>query len=138
MEDLDRGVTAVQVAGGVYVGWRMLGYEYDPTESNVTYNLYRDGMKLATISDSTNYLDPSGIASSRYSVSVVIKGVECSPSAEATPWAQEYLTIPLSPPPTGPHGGTYSANDASVGDLDGDGKLDLVLKWDPSNSKDNS
>jgi rhamnogalacturonan endolyase len=33
---------------------------------------------------------------------------------------------------------TYSANDASVGDLDGDGQYELVLKWDPSNSKDNS
>jgi rhamnogalacturonan endolyase len=33
---------------------------------------------------------------------------------------------------------TYSANDASVGDLDGDGQYEIVLKWDPSNSKDNS
>jgi hypothetical protein len=33
---------------------------------------------------------------------------------------------------------TYSANDVSVGDLDGDGQYELVLKWDPSNSKDNS
>uniref|UniRef100_UPI000463BBEF rhamnogalacturonan lyase n=1 Tax=Bacillus subtilis TaxID=1423 RepID=UPI000463BBEF len=33
---------------------------------------------------------------------------------------------------------TYSANDASVGDVDGDGQYELILKWDPSNSKDNS
>jgi rhamnogalacturonan endolyase len=33
---------------------------------------------------------------------------------------------------------TYRANDASVGDLDGDGEYEIVLKWDPSNQKDNS
>ncbi len=32
----------------------------------------------------------------------------------------------------------YSPNDASVGDLDGDGELEIVLKWDPSDSKDAS
>ena len=46
--------------GGVYVGWRMMGYEYDKTASNVAYNLYRDGTKIATVTDSTNYLDASG------------------------------------------------------------------------------
>jgi rhamnogalacturonan endolyase len=138
MEDLDRGVVAVKVSGGVYVGWRMMGYEYDKTASNVAYNLYRDGAKVATVTDSTNYLDASGTAASTYAVSVVIKGTECPRSDAASVWAGTYLSIPLSPPPTGPNGGTYSANDASVGDLDGDGKLDLVLKWDPSNAKDNS
>jgi hypothetical protein len=33
---------------------------------------------------------------------------------------------------------TYVANDASVGDLDGDGQYEIVLKWDPTNAKDNS
>ena len=33
---------------------------------------------------------------------------------------------------------TYTANDASVGDLDGDGDFEIVLKWEPSNAKDNS
>jgi len=48
MENLDRGVVAVMVTGGVYVGWRMFGYEYDTTASNVSYNLYKDGTKLRT------------------------------------------------------------------------------------------
>jgi len=138
MEDLDRGLVALKVSGGVYVGWRMLGYEYDKTESNVAYALYRDGSKIATVTDSTNYLDATGTTSSSYTVSAVLKGVECAKSEASKAWAQAYLSIPLTPPATGPNGGTYSANDASVGDLDGDGQLDLVLKWDPSNSKDNS
>ncbi len=138
LEDLDRGVVAVKVSGGVYVGWRMQGYEYDKTATNVAYDLFRDGTKLATVTDSTNYLDKDGTAQSSYSVRAVIKGAECAQSEGVKPWAENFITIPLTPPATGPNGGTYNANDASVGDLDGDGKLDLVLKWDPSNAKDNS
>ena len=138
LENLDRGVVAVVVAGGVYVGWRMFGYEYDTTASSVAYNLYRDGTKITTVTDSTNFLDASGTATSKYTVTAVIKGTEGPESPAVTPWAQNYLNIPLSPPPAGPNGGTYSANDASPGDLDGDGQLDIVLKWDPSNSKESS
>ncbi len=138
MEDLDRGVVALKVPGGVYVGWRMLGYEYDPIEANVAYNLYRDSTKLATVTDSTNYLDASGTESSKYSVSLVVQGAECERSDEVEPWEDEYLSIPLTPPANGPNGGSYNANDASTGDLDGDGQLDIVLKWDPSNARDNS
>ncbi len=135
MEDLDRGVVAVTVTGGVYIGWRMMGYEYDTNAANVAYNLYRDGTKVATVTNSTNYLDPAGKASSSYSVSAVISGTECAQSAGVTPLAQNYITIPLTPP-TGT--ATYNANDGATGDLDGDGKLDIVLKWDPSDAQDNA
>jgi len=138
MEDLDRGLVAVVTGDGVYVGWRMQGYEYDKTAANVSYDLYRDGTKLANVTDSTNYLDKAGTASSSYAVRALIRGAECALSAAVKPIAQNYLSIPLTPPPKGPHGGTYNANDASVGDLDGDGQLDVVLKWDPSNAQDNS
>jgi hypothetical protein len=138
MENLDRGVVAVVVTGGVYVGWRMLGYEYTGTDGDISYNLYRDGAKVQNVTDSTNFLDSAGKSSSKYTVSAVIKGVEGPQSAAVTPWAQQYLSIPVSPPPDGPLGGKYSPNDSSPCDLDGDGQLDIVLKWDPSNSQDSS
>ena len=69
----------------------------------------------------------------------VLKGTEGAQSPAVTPWAQQYLTIPLTAP-TDPSGGgaTYTPNDGAPGDLNGDGILDLVLKWDPSNSHDNA
>jgi len=125
MENLDRGVVAVKVSGGVYVGWRMFGYEYDTTASNVSYNLYKDGAKLASVTDSTNYLDAAGSTSSKYSVTAVIKGTEGPQSDAVTPWAQQYTSIPVTPPASG-----YSVNDGATGDFDGDGKLDIVVKWE--------
>jgi hypothetical protein len=139
MEDLDRGVVAVKVTGGVYLGWRMMGYEYNPTSpTSIAYNVYRGTTKLATVTDSTNYLDASGTANSTYTVAAVINGSECAQSPSVTTWAQNYLRIPLAVPATSPSGATYSANDGSTGDLDGDGILDIVLKWDPSDAQDNS
>jgi rhamnogalacturonan endolyase len=138
MENLDRGVVAVKVTGGVYVGWRMFGYEYTGTDSDTTYNLYKDGTKLANVTDSTNYLDAAGTSTSKYTVSCVLKGVEGPQSTAVAVWAQQYQSIALSVPPKGTLGGTYTPNDASPGDLDGDGQMDIVLKWDPSNSQDSS
>jgi hypothetical protein len=135
MENLDRGVVAVKVSEGVYIGWRMFGYEYSKANpANISYQVYKGDVKLATVSDSTNYLDAAGTLDSTYSVAAVQGGTEGQRSSPVTPWAENYLRIPLSTP----NGGSYNANDASPGDLDGDGKLDLVLKWDPSNAKDNS
>jgi len=150
MERLDRGVVAVKVSNGVYVGWRMMGFEYDATApANVSYDVYRDGAKIASVTDSTNYLDASGTPSSKYTVRAVIGGTAGAASSAAAVWPQNYLRIPLQVPPGGMTPGspqcetanepyTYSANDGSVGDVDGDGVYELILKWDPSNSKDNS
>jgi hypothetical protein len=138
MENLDRGVVAVKVTGGVYVGWRMMGYEYTGTDSDTSYNLYKDGALLKNVSDSTNYLDAAGTSTSKYTVSCVLNGKEGAQSAPVTVWADQYQSIPVTAPPNGKLGGVYTANDASPGDLDGDGQLDIVLKWDPSNSQDSS
>jgi len=148
MERLTRGVVAVTVSGGVYVGWRMFGFEYDAANpANVSYNVYRNGTMIANVTNSTNYLDSGGSASSTYTVRAVIGGTTGADSETATVWAQQYLRIPLMVPaggttpstcPTPNESYSYSANDASVGDVDGDGRYEIILKWDPSNAKDNS
>nr|WP_272039759.1 rhamnogalacturonan lyase [Paenibacillus sp. JJ-100] len=140
MEFLDRGVVAVKTGNGVFVSWRLLGTE----GSNVTFNVYRDGVKVnaSPITGSTNLQDTGGTNSSKYTVRAVVGGTEQAPSAAASVWGSNYLTVPLQVPTGGttPDGVayTYSANDASAGDLDGDGQYELIVKWDPSNSKDNS
>jgi rhamnogalacturonan endolyase len=136
MERLDRGLVAIRVNGGVFLSWRMLGS--DPQD--VGFNIYRDGVKInsTVIQDRTNYLDTNGSSSSRYFIRTVINGQEVETSKQVSVLSNNYIDIRLNVPPTSPLGATYSPNDASVGDLDGDGEYEIVLKWDPSDSKDNS
>ncbi len=133
MEDLDRGLVAVRSNNGNYVGWRMLGYEYNrDNPSAVSYNLYRDGALIANVTDSTNYFDAGAAATAAYSVSVIQDGTECEQSGSVTAWEQNYLRVPLRPI------SGYTPNDTQPADLDGDGQYELVVKWYPDNSKDNS
>jgi rhamnogalacturonan endolyase len=152
MERLSRGVVAVRSSSAqVYVGWRLLGN--DP--SGIAFNLYRiTAGGTATLLNgtpmtaSTNFVDSSAptTQANTYFVRPVVNGVEQANSASFTLPAnaaiQQYLQIPLQIPAGGttPSGEAYSytANDLSVGDLDGDGEYEYVLKWDPSNAKDNS
>lgn len=140
IEKLDRGLVAIKEDKGVYIGWRLLGN--DP--SDISFNLYRDRVKINStpITSSTNFLDKNGSPDSTYYVCPVIDGVEKAASRKAKVLETNYLTVPLQKPagsvtPDGVEY-TYRANDASVGDLDGDGQYEIVLKWDPSNSKDNA
>lgn len=141
MENLDRGVVAVSQGGSqVYIGWRLLGTEPD----TIAFNVYRNGVKInaSPITGSTNYVDTGGSLAGTYQVAAVIDGSETDLSDPVAVWSQPYLTVPLQVPAGGttPDGVsyTYSPNDASVGDLDGDGQYEIILKWDPSNSQDNS
>ncbi|MEV4458613.1 cellulose binding domain-containing protein [Microbispora sp. NPDC049633] len=128
-EDLNRGLISVRSGSGNLVSWRLLGTESRDT----SFNVYRGGTRIATVTNSTNYLDSGAAADASYTVRPVNGGTEGAASETSLRFANGYLDVPISPP-----GSSYSANDASVGDLDGDGRLDLVLKWDPSNAKDNS
>jgi rhamnogalacturonan endolyase len=139
-EYLDRGVVALPSGSGVLISWRMLGD--DP--GNISFNVYRNGSKITSspITNSTNYLDSSGTTSAAYTVRAVINGTELAANPAKATWANPYLAVNLSRPNGGttPSGEayTYSPNDLSVGDLDGDGEYEIVVKWDPSNAKDNS
>ncbi len=138
MENLNRGLVAVRTSSGsVLVSWRILGPEY---ASNATYNLYRNNTLIASEVSVSNFSDQTN-ADQTYQVAPVIDGTELEKSEEVTPWANFYKLIPISAPPGGTTASgayTYSANDCSVGDLDGDGDYELVIKWSPSNARDNS
>jgi len=144
LEQLDRGLVAVSTSEGVFLSWRLLGHEvtsHSPSGmTGADFHVYRDGAQIATVTDSTNYLDPDGAAGAAYHVAAVVDGDEVDHSAPVSPWSNTYYDLPLQRPADGvtPAGEafTYSANDMSVGDVDGDGAYEYVVKWDPSNSKD--
>lgn len=139
-ENLGRGVISVRSGSANLVSWRLLAT--DP--SGVGFNVYRSGTKVngSPVTTSTDYLDAGAPSGATYTVRAVVNGVEQASSPASLSLATGHLDVPISPPAGGttPDGVayTYSANDASVGDLDGDGQYEIVLKWDPTNSKDNA
>ncbi|GIG29755.1 rhamnogalacturonan lyase [Cellulomonas marina] len=150
VEWLDRGLVAVPTDDGTYLSWRLLGTEVTgATPERMTgadFHVYRDGTLVATVTDSTTWRDTSGAAGATYRVVPVVDGRETGPTGTVQPWSQGYLDVPLQKPADGrtpagtihPEGEayTYAANDVAPADVDGDGEIELVVKWDPSNAKD--
>ena len=144
-ERLSRGVVALpasatgELGGGNFVSWRFLATDAKGT----TFNLLRDGEMIAQgMTGATCFNDKEGTPTSRYSVQTVVGGSVTETSDEVQAWAQPYLSVPLIRPldQTMPDGQTcsYTPNDCSAADVDGDGDYEIILKWDPSNSHDNS
>ena len=124
IDKLDRGVVAVKTAKGVFVSWRIQSDEY----YDVTYNLYRDGSLVAEKLTTSNYTDAAGTAASSYTVEAVKRGVKQAVSAAATPWANSYLEITPKHDPS--ITSTLVPNDACCADVDGDGEVEILLKYD--------
>ncbi|WP_320780514.1 rhamnogalacturonan lyase [Streptomyces sp. CRN 30] len=140
MEKLDRAPVAVGTGDGVFVSWRLLGL--DP--ENTAFHVYRDGRRVTRtpVRDTTSLTDPRGTARSVYRVEVLRGGKVTERTDRFGVWSEQYEEIPVNRPaggvtPTGQEY-TYHLNDASVGDLDGDGRYEIVQKWEPSNAQDNS
>jgi len=135
MEKIDRAPIAIKTDNGVYISWRLLGT--DPID--ISFNVYRDGLKINSepITMSTNFIDPQGTLNSKYYITAVINGVEVERTQEISVLPHNYIEIPLQKP-VNPYSPDYTPNDASVGDLDGDGQYEIVIKWEPVNAKDNS
>lgn len=145
-EDLGRSLTAVKYAHGdsVFLSWRYLSS--DPI--NTSFNVYCNGKRLnhKPIKDVTFFKHKGSRKDVCYEVRTIDNGKEShrkdgkfSLKSDAP---DDYLSIRLDKPSDGvtPNGQpySYSANDASVGDVDGDGEYEIILKWEPSNAHDNS
>ena len=132
-DNLDRGLVAVKATGGIFCSWRILAEEY----YDVTYNLYRDGTIVATNLTTSNYTDAAGSSNSEYTVSAVVRGVEQPRCAAVKAWASNanYKEIVMD------HGSltsTFIPNDACCADVDGDGELEILLKFDNASDANNS
>ena len=139
-EKLDRGVVAVpQDDGTVAVTWRTLRSD----RKGEPFDIYRNGVKLNSgpLTTGGTYFVDSNPVQGDATYKVVGGGVDGEFTCKAGA-PKGYLPVRIEKPEDGytPDGRkyTYSANDASVADVDGDGQYEIVLKWDPSNAHDNA
>ena len=143
-EKLGRGVVAVRTSPEeVMVSWRYL--ESDPMD--VCFQILRNGKVIGTRSqtESTqftdNYTDREAAVYEVRALTAKGKKVRTRVKGDDARWTLPenapigFINIPLEQP-TGSV--PYNANDATMADLDGDGQMEVVLKWDPTNSRDNS
>jgi rhamnogalacturonan endolyase len=140
MERLGRGVVAIhQGEGKVFIGWRLLGTEPD----GIAFNVYRATGGEATrlnpqpITGATHFVDMTAKLDQDvfYFVRAIMDGREQPPSAAfklpANAPVRAYLSVPLKTLPG------HTPGDASVGDLDGDGEYEIVVKQE-MRPRDNS
>ena len=140
-ERLGRGVIAIREnPSTVAVSWRYLSS--DPM--NESFDIYRNDEKINKhpLKDASFFQDTyAGTESVLYTVKAREGKTESSYQLPANA-PLGYLNIPLNRPEDGttPLGQNYfyTPNDASIGDVDGDGEYEIILKWDPSNAHDNS
>ena len=140
-ERLGRGVIAIREnPSTVTVSWRYLCS--DPM--NESFDIYRNDEKINKhpLKDATFFQDAyAGTEPVLYTVKAREGKTESSYQLPVNA-PSGYLNIPLNRPEEGttPAGQNYfyTPNDASIGDVDGDGEYEIILKWDPSNAHDNS
>ena len=160
MERLNRGVVAVPMADGrVMVSWRVLRSE----PSGMPYNILRNGVAInenPLVNSGTCFIDEHPLSSDT-DVEYAVETLSPTPGAGMYVKADAMQMLPvggsftlkagasvgyLSVPLQIPEGGQsldgrryrYLANDASVADVDGDGQYEFIVKWDPTNARDNA
>ncbi|MBO7538086.1 MAG: rhamnogalacturonan lyase [Prevotella sp.] len=149
-EHLNRGVVAIRHGQQVIVSWRILTSD----APGQAFDIYRDGEKLnraPLTKGGTFFIDEKPLLKT---ATYEVRGGSINGRYVLQGDApDDYLTIQLQKPADGEIPESlrtdnrmsafgwqyrYSANDASVGDVDGDGQYEIILKWDPSNSHDNA
>lgn len=141
-EKLSRSLVGIPTDKGIYFSWRMTLDD----APDLQFDIYRStnggaAIKLnkEPISKTADFLDED--TDFKATNHWILK----ADNREVATWthsAEEelhpYLSIPIRKPEDGEIAGehfSYTANDCSIGDLDGDGEYEIILKWSPSNSK---
>ncbi|MCH5310878.1 MAG: rhamnogalacturonan lyase [Prevotella sp.] len=129
-EALNRGLVAFNTEDGTtFISWRHFS-----DEAGMKYQLFRNGEKMVETPRTYHILPIKSDKTDTYEVKVAnAAGNVVKTSETVNAYTTSYITVPLSRP-----GNAYTPNDISVGDVDGDGEYEYIVKWDPSDSRDNS
>ena len=125
VDALGRGLVALMTDSGVFCSWRINADEWDATE----YNIYRGSTKLNdTPLRVSNFTDASGSLGDTYAVRAVVNGVELPESSSVAVWEKNYTII--KPQHSPEITAALVPNDATAADVDGDGELEIIMKYD--------
>ena len=141
-EKLSRGLIGIPTEEGMYFSWRMTLED----AAGLQFDLYRSSNGGAEVKLNKEPIDrTSDFLDRTVDYTVDNRWTLKATTGEVAIWTRlkgeernPYLSIPICKPEDGEIAGesfTYTANDCSVGDLDGDGEYEIILKWSPSNSK---
>ena len=141
-EKLSRGLIGIPTEEGMYFSWRMTLED----AAGLQFDLYRSSGGGAEVKLNKEPIDrTSDFLDRTVDYTVDNRWTLKATTGEVTTWTRlkgeernPYLSVPVCKPEDGEIAGesfTYTANDCSVGDLDGDGEYEIILKWSPSNSK---
>ncbi len=139
MERLDRGLVAIPQSNGyVYLGWRMFGTDSE----NISFNVYRSTagtnpirLNINPVTASTDFTDKTVDLTKQntYYLKTVLNDQEILPVdsiiLKANAAKQQYFSIPVR------DGGILYAQ-STIGDVDGDGQYEIILKWSKSANVD--
>lgn len=139
------GTDGQDITEGVYLSWRAFEADFDSDNNlKTTFTVYVNDTPVANAKDVavTNMVLTDVPAGATFKVAGSNDSSTGLTAKSVSAWDNQYLEFQLQKPAdqTMPDGTTanYTANDMSVGDVDGDGVLELIVKWYPSNAKDNS
>ena len=141
-EKLSRGLIGIPTEEGMYFSWRMTLED----AAGLQFDLYRSSNGGAEVKLNKEPIDrTSDFLDRTVDYTVDNRWTLKATTGEVAIWTRlkgeernPYLSVPVCKPEDGEIAGepfTYTANDCSVGDLDGDGEYEIILKWSPSNSK---
>lgn len=127
---LGRGLVAMKTDSGIFCSWRINADEWD---NGIQFNIYRGSTKLnSSPLDVSNFTDPSGSTDDTYTIRAIVNGVEADACTPVKAWEKNYTII--KPQHSSEIKAGLVPNDATAADVDGDGDLEIIMKYDNSAS----
>lgn len=133
-EKLDRGLIQIKTSSiSKVLSWRYL----DTDDVHTSFLVLKNGSVTGDTIRKATFARVSAMQKDELQLVTLYNGI---PQDTITPnqfSGTGYHQMQLDLPAPGSDY-SYEPNDCSVGDVDGDGEYELIVKWNPTNAKDNS